>query len=76
MTDEEKWMNRNCQIGKPREKELKEMLSKLSYSKHYLVICAECSWTPETESALESDIHTYLTGHTTKKILVKDCKKI
>lgn len=76
MTDEERWMNRNCQIGKPREKELNEMLSRLSRSQHYLVICAECSWMPETESALEADIHTYLTGHTTKKINIKECRKI
>lgn len=75
MTDEEKWMNRNCKVGKPKEKELNAMLARLSKSKKYIVVCVDCSWTPETESALEADVHTYLTGHTTQKILIRECKK-
>lgn len=75
-TTEGKWLNKYAKIGCAYNPEFARFnKSKKIEENIFLVKCKECSWMPDTDSAIEPDVHSFLTGHTIQMIRIKEFKR-
>lgn len=75
-TTECKWLNKYAKIGRTYNPEFARFnKTKKIEEKTLLVKCKDCSWLPDTNSALEPDVHSYLTGHTIQIIRINEFKR-
>jgi len=75
-TVEGKWLNKYAKTGRTNNPEFARFnQSKKSEEKILMIKCKECSWCPDTENALEADVHSFLTGHIIQIIRIKEYKR-
>lgn len=75
-TIEGKWLNKYAKIGHTNNPEFARFNKSEKVEENTLLVkCKDCSWTPDTENALEPDVHSFLTGHTIQVIRIKEYKR-
>ena len=64
-TIEQKWINKYAKIGQTNNDEFQKFqkTARVPVTKR-LAQCLDCDWVQNGNSALEPDVHSYLTGHT------------